>query len=267
MMPDASPVDLTAAPGIPLFDMGPLAALYRPMEAGTWQLTVGGTVLCPGYPDGVKLVEGVIALVRGTDTWMSLTPFERGSQILGVEAAEGHVVIMGLGMGWVAAETALREGVSRVTIVERDPDVIAIHRELDLFARLPGRAGEKVRIIEASAYDWRPDQPVDLLMPDIWLGLVEGDRAPEVRRMQDNVGARAIYFWGQELEIARHAAAAGRRLDAAGVEATVRDFALPLVMPAHIDYPRFIHAAARQWMRDRWFAPEHAAILEPAPPG
>ncbi|MFM7377551.1 MAG: hypothetical protein ACKO1O_05390 [Erythrobacter sp.] len=266
MMPDASPVDLPAALGMPVFDVGPLAALYRPMEAGAWRLTVGGSVLCPGYPDGVKLVQGVIALVRGNETWMSLTPIECESQILGVAAAEGHVVIMGLGMGWVAAETALRAEVLQVTIVERDPDVIAIHRALDLFAQLPGGAGEKVRIVEASAYDWRPDQPVDLLMPDIWLGLIEGDRVPEVRRMQDNVGARAIYFWGQELEIARHAAAAGRRLDAAGVAATVRDFALPLVMPEDIDYPTFVQAAARQWMRGRWFAPEHAAILEPAPP-
>lgn len=267
MTTEQNPADLSAALGTQIFDMGPLAALYRPMEAGAWRLTVGGMVLCQGYPNGTKLVPGVIALLRGEDTWMSLTPVECESQILGVEAAEGHVVIMGLGMGWVAAETALREGVSRVTIIERDPDVIAIHRELDLFARLPGGAGEKVRIIEASAYDWRPDQPVDLLMPDIWLGLVEGDRVPEVRRMQDNVGAKAIYFWGQELEIARHAAAAGRRLDAAGVAATVRDFALPLVVPEEIDYPAFIHAAARQWMRDRWFAPEHAAILDAAPNG
>jgi hypothetical protein len=237
------------------------------MQAGSWRLAVGGTVLCPGYPNGMKLVQGIVALLRGEDTWMSLTPLEHESQIMGVEAAQGHVVIMGLGMGWVAAETALRESVSMVTIIERDPEVIALHRALDLFAQLPDGAGDKVRIVEASAYDWRPDHPVDLMMPDIWLYLVEGDRVPEVRRMQDNVGARAIYFWGQELEIARHAAAAGRRLDAAGVEATVRDFALPLVMPAHIDYPAFIHAAARQWMRGRWFAPEHAAILDAAPLG
>jgi hypothetical protein len=257
--------DIASAMGLEAFELGPLAPLYRPLESGAWRLVIGGTVLCPGYPDGVKPVQGVIALLRGSNTWMSLTPLECESQILGVEAAAGHVVIMGLGMGWVAAETALRESVSRVTIVERDPEVIALHRALDLFARLPGDAGEKVRIVEASAYDWRPDQPVDLLMPDIWLHLVEGDRVPEVRRMQDNVGAKAIYFWGQELEIARHAAAAGRRLDAGGVAATVRDFALPLVMPEHIDYPAMIRAAARQWMRGRWFAPEHAAVLDAAP--
>lgn len=263
-MSQAGPHDLAALLGLEVFDFGPLAALYRPVEVGAWKLAMGANILCRGYWSGMKMVREVPGLIRGTDTWMSLTPVEYESQILGVGVAEGHVVIMGLGMGWVAAETALREGVSMVTIVERDPQVIALHRELDLFAQLPGGAGEKVRIVEGDALAWRSDCPVDLLMPDIWLYLVEGDRVPDVRRMQDNLGARAIYFWGQEMEIARHAAAAGRRLDAAGLEATVRDFALPLVIPEGIDYPAIVHSAARQWMRDRWFAPEHAAILDAA---
>lgn len=265
MAPDQP--DLAAALGIEVFDFGPLAGLYRPVEAGEWKLAIGANIPSRGYWSGLKLVREVPLLTRGSDTWMSLTPIEYESQILGVQAAQGHVVIMGLGMGWVAAETALRDAVSMVTIVERDPEVIALHRELDLFARLPGGAGAKVRIVEGDAFEWRPDQPVDLLMPDIWLNLVEGDRVPDVRRMQDNVRAQAIYFWCQELEIARHAAAAGRRLDSTGVDDTVRDWALPLVMPEHIDYPGIIRAAAQQWMRDRWFAPEHAAILDAAPLG
>lgn len=266
-MSQADPHDLAVLLGLEVFDFGPLAALYRPVEAGAWKLLIGANTPSRGYWSGMKMVRAMPGLVRGTETWMSLTPLEYESQILGVEAAEGHVVIMGLGMGWVAAETALRDGVSMVTIVERDPEVIALHRELDLFARLPGGAGKKVRIVQGDAFAWWPDEPVDLLMPDIWLGLVEGDRVPEVRRMQDNVGAQAVYFWGQELEVARHAAAAGRRLDAGGVEATVRAFALPLVIPERADYPGMIEAAARQWMRGRWFAPEHAAILDAPPLG
>lgn len=266
-MAQAVPPDLAAALGLEVFDFGPLVALYRPVEAGAWRLAIGMNTPTRGYWSGLKLVREMPVLTRGSETWMSLTPIEYESQILGVAAAQGHVAIMGLGMGWVAAETALREAVSMVTIVERDREVIALHRELDLFARLPGGAGDKVRIVAGDAFTWRPDHPVDLLMPDIWLNLVEGDRVPDVRRMQDNIGAQAIYFWCQELEIARHAAAAGRRLDATGVDDTVRDWALPLVMPEHIDYPAIIRAAARQWMRGRWFAPEHAAILDAAPLG
>lgn len=250
--------------GIDVFDIGPMRELYRPMQAGSWELKTVDMAPCRGYWSPLQMVYGLVLLTRGEDTWMSLAPVEIESQILGVEGSHGHVAIMGLGMGWVASETAMREAVTQVTIVERDPEVIALHRELDLFARLPGGAGEKIRIVESDAYAWKPDAPVDLLMPDIWLPLVGGHRVADVARMQDKVGAPQIYFWGQELEIARHAAAAGRRLDEAGVAATVAEFGLPLLIPDTPDYPGKIKAAAAQWMRDNWFEPGHASILEGA---
>jgi hypothetical protein len=70
--------------------------------------------------------------------------------------------------------------------------------------------------------------------------------------MQDNVQARSIYFWGQELEIARHAVAAGRALDDAGVAATIADFSLPLIGPEFPGYTDKLIAATRQCMMGRW---------------
>lgn len=254
-------LDIADEMGIEVFDIGPLRALYRPMRAGNWELKIVDMAPCRGYWSPLQMVYGLVLLTRGEDTWMSLAPVEIESQILGVEAAHGHVAIMGLGMGWVASETAMREEVTQVTIVERDPNVIALHEELGLFAQLPGGAGDKVRIVNADAYAWVPDTTVDLLMPDIWLPLVGGHRVADVARMQDNVQAPLIYFWGQELEIARHAAAAGRKLDNASVAATVRDFDLPLLIPATEDYPGKIKTAAAQWMNDNWFEESHAAFL------
>lgn len=228
------------------------AHLYRPVEMGRWSLTAAAPVLTRGYWSPPAIVQAMPALTRDGETWMSLSPVELESQAIGVQFATGHVVIFGLGMGWVAAVSALRESVTAVTIVERDPDVIALHRELDLFARLPDGAGGKVRIVPGDALEWRPDGPVDLLMPDIWLPLVSDGRVDEVRRMQANVGATRIYFWGQELEIARHARAAGLPLDAAGVAQVIAGFGLPLVGPELPDYPDRIRAAADAWMQGRW---------------
>lgn len=243
--PDSAALDHYPSPEV--------AALYRPQAAGAWELTVTPLVMCPGYWGPARLVENMAALQKDGDVWMSLAPMEVESQVIAVAAASGHVVILGLGMGWAAAECAYRAEVTAVTVVERDPDVIALHRQLGLFARLPDGMGGKVSVVEADAYHWKPDQSVELLIADIWLPLIDmADRAEEVRRMQANIGADRVYFWGQELEIARQCVAAGRALDATGIAATVRALDLPLVGPDLPDYPSRTAAAAKTWMRGRW---------------
>ncbi len=239
---------------LPVMAPDPLRDFYRPMQHGSWRLANVPLIACQGYWSGLQLVEGLPLLQRGTRTWMSLTPMEIESQRIGVDLAHGHVAVFGLGMGWSAAMSALRPQVDRVTVVEMDDEVLAMHRDLDLFARLPGGVGEKVAIVRGDALEWRPDAPVDLLMPDIWLDILSWDRPGEVREMQDNVGADGVYFWGQELELARHAVAAGRALDDAGLAATARDFDLPLIGLDTPDYARRTRDAAKTWMMDRWLA-------------
>ncbi|MBV9932455.1 MAG: hypothetical protein JO013_16135 [Alphaproteobacteria bacterium] len=231
-----------------------IAPLYREMQAGGWIVRRWpDNIPLRGYWSGVRPVSGVASLDRGSDTWMSLMPVEIESQEIGISCAAGHVAIMGLGMGWAAAATALRPEVTAVTVVERDVDLIALHAALDLFGRLPDGAGAKVRIVASDAFDWSPDAPVDLLMPDIWLNLVGGDRIGDVRRMQQKIGAQGVYFWGQELELARHAVAAGReRLEDAEIVATAAELGLPLAGLDTPDYAARLRAAAGQWMNDAW---------------
>lgn len=226
---------------------------YRPMAQGDWEVRIAALGFSPGYWSDPVPVPNMAVLTRGRDSWMSITPLELESQGIGIRLARGHVLIFGLGMGWAAAATAARPDVTAVTVVERDADVLALHRALDPFAQLPATAQAKLCVIEGDAFDFTTDDPVDLLMPDIWRPLVSHGRIDEVRRMRDNVGAAAIYFWGQELEIARHAVAAGRALDAEGIAETVAGFGLPLV---GLDFPGYadkLVAASRRWMRGRWF--------------
>lgn len=254
MIADASHIDPMLGLGTELFE-----ELYRPVSHGRWSLLPPEMVLTRGYWSPPAVVTSLRALVRDGETWMSISPMELESQAIGVQHARGHVAVFGLGMGWAAAASALRESVTQVTVVERDPDVIALHCDLDLFGRLPGGAGKKVRIVPGDALEWRPDASVDILMADIWLPLVSDGRVEEVRRMQANVAADTVYFWGQEMEIARHARAAGRAIDAEGIRATVAEFGLPLVGLELPDYPERVTAAAEAWMRDRWLPVETAA--------
>jgi len=239
-------------PGLPVFRTDLFIPRYRPMRHGDWQLRVVEMNLAPGYWSGTVLVQGMAVLSRRGESWMSMTPMELESQEIGVRLARGHVLVYGLGMGWSALASALREEVTAVTVVERDPDVLAMHRDLGVFAQLPEMARAKIRIVEGDAFDYVPDRPVDVLMPDIWLPLTSDGRVDEVRRMQAGVQAEAVYFWGQEIEIARHAAAAGRALDAAGIAAPAAALDLPLLGPALPGYPEKLEAAARRWLRGRW---------------
>lgn len=256
--------EIATGPGLKPYRTRWFLPEYRELRHGQWEVRVARNVLMQGYWTPASIVEEMPALMRGVDTWMSLTPFEIESQEVGVALSRGHVAIMGLGLGWSAMVSALREEVTQVTVIERDKDVLTLHRALDLFAQLPAAARAKLRIVEADAMEWRPDMPVDLLMPDIWLPVVSDGRIEEVRRMQANVHAGAIYFWGQELEIARHARVAGRPLDAEGIAATIAEFALPVIGPEYPDYPALVAIVAERWMRDRWLPVKGNAACLPA---
>lgn len=239
-------------PGVIPFQTDLFIPAYACERVGEWEVRQAAAVFCSGYWSGTRLVMGMSALVRGGDLWMSMTPMELESQEIGIRLAHGTVVIFGMGMGWAAAVSALRDEVTAVTVVELDKDVLALHRKLDVFAQLPEAARAKITVVQGDAYAWRPDGPVDLLMPDIWRPLVSDGRVEEVRRMQANVQARSIYFWGQEMEIARHAAAAGRPWDDDGIAATIAEFGLPLIGPEFPGYADKLDAAARRWMAGRW---------------
>jgi hypothetical protein len=247
----------TAGPLGPLqsFEPGPLAALFHPLTAGEWELVrlPYEDIPCHGYWGPQRAVSGLLMLNRCGETWMSLMPVEVESLGLAADCAQGEVMLFGLGLGWLAALCALRPEVERVTVVECDRALIAFHCELGLFERLPDGAGDKVQVVEGDALEWRPERTVDFLQIDIWQPLVGEGRLDQVRTMQANVGAHRLHFWGQELEIARHAAFAGRPCDDAGIAATVAEFALPLAGPELPGYAERVRGAAAKWLAGLWF--------------
>ena len=218
---------------------------------GEWELSrlAFEDIPCRGYWSPPCAVSDLLLLTLRGETWMSLMPVQTEALRLAADGARGEVVLFGLGLGWLAALCAMRPEIERVTVVELDAGLIALHHELALFDRLPGGAGRKVRVVEGDALEWRPDGPVDWLHIDIWQALVGDDRLAEVRRIQANVGAAALHFWGQELEIARHAAAAGHALDEAGIAATIAGLGLPLAGAGEPGYAERLRGAAANWMK------------------
>ncbi|GEO37226.1 hypothetical protein SAE02_13740 [Skermanella aerolata] len=235
--------------------------VYRPMQGERWRLDVVPMCMAPGYWSGPRLVTDMAALLRVEDegrsvrTWMSMTPMEIESQELGCRAAAGHTVVMGLGMGWAAANAALQPEVTAVTVVEFDPEVISMIGEIGVFGQLPEDARSKITIVRGDALAYVPDTSADTLLADIWLSINGPGRAGQVQSMRANTRAARVYFWGQEMVIAGRARALGLPLEPddagrASVERIIAELGLPLIGPELPDYPERVVLAAAQWLRE-----------------
>jgi hypothetical protein len=228
---------------------------YRVGACGAWRVRVMQQPAVRGYWGTVYRVAGTVMLTgpsRGNaEVWMSMTPMEVESQEIGIAAAHGHTVVLGLGMGWATANIALNPAVERVTVVERDRDIVALVDVLGIFAQLPDAARHKIDIVVDDALTWRPATPVDSLQADIWLNVVEPQKWNDVRRMCENIRPASLYFWGQEMELWRLACRAiGHAPDIltpAMLDAAIADCDVPLVTAEGPDYAARITAGARWW--------------------
>lgn len=198
---------LAQALNAPLYKSRWHTPAYALDEVGDWRLAHCPFHLEHGYVTRLWAVSGMPLLMRHAantnswEVWMSLTPHEIESQELACEHARGHTVVMGLGMGWVAANIVLNPAVEKVTIVERDPQVIALLDRSGALDGLGPEARAKLRIVQADALEWRPDDAVDFLYVDIWRDLDEPQVMDQMQQIQTNVNAHCIYFWGQEIKL------------------------------------------------------------------
>ncbi len=243
-------------PDLPLYETDLVIPKYRDGKWGDWEIRTANLILDHGYHTGIWLVQGLQVLTKqGKDedtlpaTWMSPCPHEIESQELGCRHAFGHTVIMGLGLGWCVVNAAMNPSVEKVTVLELDPMVIRLFDEIKVLDQAPERARKKIRILEADAMEWQPDEPVDFLYADIWQSLAEAETLTQVRQMQANIDAEQIYFWGQELFIytrAKRQWGEILEMDNDLVKKCIDQvIGLPLLIPPDTDYGAMIQRIIR----------------------
>ncbi len=263
-----SNLDIATALGKELWTTGSFVPQYQSGKIGSWRINTGGQLVNDwGYYSGPCLLEMLPYLARkassnnvdseGWEIWMSLTPHEIESQELGFQYAFGKMVIMGLGMGWITANAALNPQVTNVTVVERDPDVINLFYESGAFESIPSSAQQKIAIVEADALEWHPGpgQTIDFLYADIWLHLAEPETFSQIVRMQGNVQAKQVYFWGQELIIFSAIAQISKDKETITDDLIQRAFTdvikLPLLIPIDRDYGQMIEQVIKNRIERR----------------
>jgi ribosomal protein S18 acetylase RimI-like enzyme len=171
--------------------------LYRPATLGNWSLKKVKQVAQFGYFQDWHGQGDIDVLNNGEQTWMSSAYDEVDSQAPHVAAAFGHTVLMGAGMGIALFNLLLKSEVTRVTLIERDSLVIELLRQSTNFDSWRGI--EKLHIVIGDALSYLTDLPVDHLYADIWATPGEQQSIVDMQRIQANLRAGRVGWWGQEL--------------------------------------------------------------------
>lgn len=173
---------------------------YRSMSLGPWSLQKHKRFPQMGYFRDWQEGQGdVYVLLRNGESWMSTALDEIDSNAPHVAAAKGQVVVMGAGMGLVLYNILSKPEVTRLTVVERDPLVIDLLRQMTDIDQWPGI--EKLEIGIVDAFDYRPSYWVDYLYVDIWPKPGDPQALAHTQQIQRQVHAKTVSWWTQEIEL------------------------------------------------------------------
>lgn len=126
---------------------------------------------------------------------MSNTPSECEEHRHAIAAATGRVLITGLGLGMFLQAILEKPDVTRVTVIEKAPEVIELVGPA--FAN-----DDRVEIINADAFEWKPpkDAQYDFCWHDIWPS-ISSENLREMGRLRRKFSRRAKLqgCWAQDL--------------------------------------------------------------------
>ena len=146
-----------------------------------------------GVFDAPVLFPGIY---EGDRPWMSICPSEINSMKRQIAACHGHVLVLGLGMGYYPAVCGLKDNVSHLTVVELQQGIIDLYRE-NIHPLL--QAKDKITLVHADAYDFlrrvRPGQ-FDYCFADIWEGLEDGvEHYLRLRELEKTLPGTEFSYW------------------------------------------------------------------------
>lgn len=164
-----------------------------------------------GYYIPLSKTKGSIALLKGEETWMSLTPLEIESHLLPLFSAKGHTVVAGLGLGMISLNLLAKQAVKKLTILEFDAELIERYSDL--------LAGNSKELWEASLKSGRLEViqcdcrqtfskdlkqhlgRVDYLWVDIWPMLCTKEALIDTRFLIKQIKPRICDYWGMEIDL------------------------------------------------------------------
>ena len=123
-------------------------------------------------------------LLCGQHCVMSDTDAEMRDHYGAVVHAKGHILLNGLGIGMVLKGCLAKSEVAKATVIEIDPDVIALVG--------PHYTDRRVEIIQADAYAYQPPKGLryGMVWHDIWSDICS-DNLEGMKKLHRKYGRRA----------------------------------------------------------------------------
>lgn len=113
-------------------------------------------------------------LEKGVE-WMTITPNEIATMQSALEEVEGKVVTFGLGLGYFAYMASEKEQVHKLTVIERNEEVIRLFSEY-ILPQFPHK--NKVEIIAMDAFEYAKEhmaaEGYDYAFVDLWHDISDG---------------------------------------------------------------------------------------------
>ncbi len=134
--------------------------------------------------------------------WMTVTPNEINTIQPAVAQSRGKVLTYGLGLGYYAFHCLLKEDVTSVTVVEKNPAVIDVFTRL-LLPFFPRR--DSLHIVQADAFEYAanvmPTEGFDTVFTDLWHDVADG--IPLYQRMKalEVPGPKYLYWIEKTLKV------------------------------------------------------------------
>ncbi len=137
------------------------------------------------------------AVLENGIEWMTVTPNEVETMKEPIRESFGHVVTLGLGLGYYAFHTSQKKEVESVTVVERDRNVIALFKD-HILPQFPHK--EKIKVIEKDAFEFLekdlPTLSVGYLFADLWHDASDGlDMYLEIKKHEQKYENTTFSYW------------------------------------------------------------------------
>ena len=106
-----------------------------------------------------------LALLKNNEIWMSVNPNEINTMNPFIAEAKGKVLVLGLGMGYIAYMMALKDEVKSVTVIEKDVNIINLFKE----HIAPLLKNNKIKVVHDDAIRYvETNKGFDYIFADLW---------------------------------------------------------------------------------------------------